>query len=211
MSIFVTTEPLAYQLVPAYRCAVLFYDVDAVSEDEFEEAAEEAVEEEAEAEASEVASDSDDSKKIRELEDRYVRLFAEYDNFRKRTSKEKDDLYASAVVEVTKQWLSVLDNIDRALDAAKALAADEAEETEKEDKMLQGLELIKKQAQDVLAKIDVTEIECERGTKFDPNLHEAVMHTEDDSLGENEIAQVFQKGFILKDRVVRHAVVQVAN
>ena len=186
-------------------------DVDAVSEDEFDEAAEEAVEEEAEAEASEVASDSDDSKKIRELEDRYVRLFAEYDNFRKRTSKEKDDLYASAVVEVTKQWLSVLDNIDRALDAAKALAADEAEETEKEDKMLQGLELIKKQAQDVLAKINVTEIECERGTAFDPNLHEAVMHTEDDSLGENQIAQVFQKGYILKDRVVRHAVVQVAN
>ena len=186
-------------------------DVDAVSEDEFDEAAEEAVEEEAEAEASEVASDSDDSKKIRELEDRYVRLFAEYDNFRKRTSKEKDDRYASAVVEVTKQWLSVLDNIDRALDAAKALAADEAEETEKEDKMLQGLELIKKQAVDVLAKINVTEIECERGTAFDPNLHEAVMHTEDDSLGENQIAQVFQKGYILKDRVVRHAVVQVAN
>ena len=186
-------------------------DVDAVSEDEFEEAAEEAVEEEAEAETEEASADSDDSKKIRELEDRYVRLFAEYDNFRKRTSKEKDDLYASAVVEVTKQWLSVLDNIDRALDAAKALAADEAEETEKEDKMLQGLELIKKQAQDVLAKINVTEIECERGTAFDPNLHEAVMHTEDDSLGENQIAQVFQKGYILKDRVVRHAVVQVAN
>ena len=186
-------------------------DVDAVSEDEFEEAAEEAVEEEAEAEASEVASDSDDSKKIRELEDRYVRLFAEYDNFRKRTSKEKDDLYASAVAEVTKQWLSVLDNIDRALDAARTAVADEAEETEKEDKMLQGLELIKKQAQDVLAKINVTEIECERGTAFDPNLHEAVMHTEDDTLGENQVAQVFQKGYILKDRVVRHAVVQVAN
>ena len=186
-------------------------EVDAASEDEFEEAAEEAVEEEAEAEANEAVADSDDSKKIRELEDRYVRLFAEYDNFRKRTSKEKDDLYASAVVEVTKQWLSVLDNIDRALDAAKAAVADEAEETEKEDKMLQGLELIKKQAQDVLAKINVTEIECERGTTFDPNLHEAVMHTEDDSLGENQVAQVFQKGYILKDRVVRHAVVQVAN
>ena len=186
-------------------------DVDAVSEDEFDEAAEEAVEEEAEAEASEVASDSDDSKKIRELEDRYVRLFAEYDNYRKRTSKEKDDLYTSAVVEVTKQWLSVLDNIDRAIDAAKAVTAEDGKETESEDKMLQGLELIKKQAVDVLAKINVTEIECERGTAFDPNLHEAVMHTEDDSLGENQIAQVFQKGYILKDRVVRHAVVQVAN
>lgn len=172
-------------------------DIDQDPEDEDEEA--------------ELETGADDSARIKELEDRYVRLFAEYDNFRKRTAKEKEDLYSSAVVEVTKQWLSVLDNIDRALDAAKAAAAEDGEVDETEDKMLQGLELIKKQAQDVLAKINVTEIECERGTAFDPNLHEAVMHTEDDSLGENEVAQVFQKGYILKDRVVRHAVVQVAN
>ena len=172
-------------------------DIDQDPEDEDEEA--------------ELEAGADDSARIKELEDRYVRLFAEYDNFRKRTAKEKEDLYSSAVVEVTKQWLSVLDNIDRALDAAKAAAAEDGEVDETEDKMLQGLELIKKQAQDVLAKINVTEIECERGTAFDPNLHEAVMHTEDDSLGENEVAQVFQKGYILKDRVVRHAVVQVAN
>ena len=171
-------------------------DIDQDPEDEDEEA--------------ELEAGADDSARIKELEDRYVRLFAEYDNFRKRTAKEKEDLYSSAVVEVTKQWLSVLDNIDRALDAAKAQQGDGVDE-EAEDKMLQGLELIKKQAQDVLAKINVTEIECERGTAFDPNLHEAVMHTEDDSLGENEVAQVFQKGYILKDRVVRHAVVQVAN
>jgi molecular chaperone GrpE len=172
-------------------------DIDQDPEDEDEEA--------------ELEAGADDSARIKELEDRYVRLFAEYDNFRKRTAKEKEDLYSSAVVEVTKQWLSVLDNIDRALDAAKAAAAEDGAVDGTEDKMLQGLELIKKQAQDVLAKINVTEIECERGTAFDPNLHEAVMHTEDDSLGENEVAQVFQKGYILKDRVVRHAVVQVAN
>ena len=172
-------------------------DIDQDPEDEDEEA--------------ELEAGADDSARIKELEDRYVRLFAEYDNFRKRTAKEKEDLYSSAVVEVTKQWLSVLDNIDRALDAAKAAATEDGEVDETEDKMLQGLELIRKQAQDVLAKINVTEIECERGTAFDPNLHEAVMHTEDDSLGENEVAQVFQKGYILKDRVVRHAVVQVAN
>ncbi len=164
-----------------------------------------------EEEDEELEAGADDSARIKELEDRYVRLFAEYDNFRKRTAKEKEDLYANAVVEVTKQWLSVLDNIDRAIDAAKAAAAEDGKVDETEDKMLQGLELIKKQAADVLAKINVTEIECERGTAFDPNLHEAVMHTEDDSLGENEVAQVFQKGYILKDRVVRHAVVQVAN
>ena len=159
---------------------------------------------------SEADDGSDASEEIRKLEDRYVRLFAEYDNFRKRTAKEKEDLYSSAVVEVTKQWLAVLDNIDRAIDAAKAQKGDGVDE-EVEDKMLQGLELIKKQAVDVLTKINVTEIPCERGTAFDPNLHEAVMHTEDDTLGENEVAQVFQKGYILKDRVVRHAVVQVAN
>ncbi|MBR4495262.1 MAG: nucleotide exchange factor GrpE [Clostridiales bacterium] len=172
-------------------------DIDQDPEDEDEEA--------------ELEAGADDSARIKELEDRYVRLFAEYDNFRKRTAKEKEDLYSSAVVEVTKQWLSVLDNIDRALDAARTAAAEDGEVDGTEDKMLQGLELIRKQAQDVLAKINVTEIECERGTAFDPNLHEAVMHTEDDSLGENEVAQVFQKGYILKDRVVRHAVVQVAN
>ena len=159
---------------------------------------------------SEVDDGSDASEEIRKLEDRYVRLFAEYDNFRRRCAKEKEDLYSSAVVEVTKQWLAVLDNIDRAIDAAKAQQGDGVDE-EVEDKMLQGLELIKKQAADVLTKINVTEIPCERGTAFDPNLHEAVMHTEDDTLGENEVAQVFQKGYILKDRVVRHAVVQVAN
>ena len=159
---------------------------------------------------SEADDGSDASEEIRKLEDRYVRLFAEYDNFRKRTAKEKEDLYSSAVVEVTKQWLAVLDNIDRAIDAAKAQQGDGVDE-EVEDKMLQGLELIKKQAADVLTKINVTEIPCERGTAFDPNLHEAVMHTADDTLGENEVAQVFQKGYILKDRVVRHAVVQVAN
>ncbi len=156
-------------------------------------------------------SDSGDEARVKELEDRYVRLFAEYDNFRKRTAKEKEDLYSSAVVEVTKQWLSVLDNIDRAIEAAKAVAAEDGKTEESEDKMLQGIELIRKQALDVLSKINVTEIECGRGTAFDPNLHEAVMHIEDDTLGANEVAAVFQKGYILKDRVVRHAVVQVAN
>lgn len=194
------------------------FDVDYVDDpdaiEEAEELMDELTEEELEAatdEEKEISSEDDEASKIKELEDRYVRLFAEYDNFRKRTSKEKEDLYASAVVEVTKQWLSVLDNIDRAIAAATAVANEDGNKDEAEDKMLQGLELIKKQAVDVLSKLNVTEIECERGTVFDPNLHEAVMHTEDDTLGENEVAQVFQKGYILKDRVVRHAVVQVAN
>lgn len=153
--------------------------------------------------AEETAEASDD--KTAELEKRYMALFAEYENFRKRSAKEKEDLYASAVANVTKDWLGVLDNIDRALDAGK-----NADENSVE-KVIQGIELIGKQATDVLSKLGVTEIECERGTKFDPNLHEAVMHVDDDSLGEQEVAAVFQKGYIYKDRVVRHAVVQVAN
>ncbi len=140
-----------------------------------------------------------------ELEKRYLNLYAEYENYRKRSAKEKEDLYASAVANVTKDWLSVLDNIERAIDASKS--ADE----NSVDKVMQGVEMMSKQASDVLSKLGVEVIECERGTKFDPNLHEAVMHIDDDSLGEQEIAVVFQKGYIYKDRVIRHAVVQVAN
>ena len=153
--------------------------------------------------AEETAEASDD--KTAELEKRYMALFAEYENFRKRSAKEKEDLYASAVANVTKDWLGVLDNIDRALDAGKSADENSVE------KVIQGIELIGKQATDVLSKLGVTEIECERGTKFDPNLHEAVMHVDDEELGEQEVAAVFQKGYIYKDRVVRHAVVQVAN
>lgn len=169
------------------------------NEDDSAEIGEESIEE--------IIEDQTESsdEKIQELEKRYMALFAEYENFRKRSAKEKDDLYASAVATVTKDWLSVLDNIDRALEAGKN--ADESSI----EKVIQGIELIGKQASDVLSKLGVQEIECERGSAFDPNLHEAVMHVDDDTLGEQEVAAVFQKGYIYKDRVVRHAVVQVAN
>ncbi|SMC77102.1 molecular chaperone GrpE [Oscillospiraceae bacterium] len=174
-------------------------------EETMDQAEEEKTEEEDknEEQAADEAAAADD--KSAELEKRYMALFAEYENFRKRSAKEKEDLYASAVANVTKDWLGVLDNIDRALDAGK-----NADENSVE-KVIQGIELIGKQASDVLSKLGVTEIECGRGTKFDPNLHEAVMHVDDEELGEQEVAAVFQKGYIYKDRVVRHAVVQVAN
>ena len=156
-------------------------------------------------EASSETSEASESKGEEELEKRYMSLYAEYENFRKRTAKEKEDLYASAVASVTKDWLVVLDNINRAIDSTKN--ADDGNI----DKIIQGVELIGNQAADVLKKLGVTEIEAERGVAFDPNLHEAVMHIEDDELGENTIATVFEKGYIYKDRVVRHAVVQVAN
>ena len=171
--------------------------------EEVEETAEEAEETEESAEAEEAAEDSD--KKSEELEKRYMSLYAEYDNFRKRTQKEKENLYADAVADVTKEFLTVLDNIDRAVATAK-----DADENSI-DKVIEGVELLGKQAGAILAKIGVEEIKAERGEKFDPNLHEAVMHVEDEDLGEQEIAMVFTKGYTYKGKVIRHVVVQVAN
>ena len=132
-------------------------------------------------------------------------LYAEYENFRKRTAKEKEQLYADAVADVSEAWLQIVDNIDRALDSAKDI-----NETNYEQ-IRTGIESISKGANDLIAKLDIKEIPAERGMAFDPNFHSAVMHVEDDELGEQEIAQVFQKGYIYKERVIRHAVVQVAN
>ena len=172
-----------------------------VSDNDNEEEASEETEESAEAE--EAAEDSDD--KSEELEKRYMSLYAEYDNYRKRTQKEKENLYSDAVADVTKEFLTVLDNIDRAVENAKN--ADE----NSIDKVIEGVELLGKQAGSVLTKIGVEEIKIERGEKFDPNLHEAVMHVEDEDLGEQEIAMVFTKGYMYKGKVIRHVVVQVAN
>lgn len=181
---------------------------EAVSEEEetketTEETAEESEETEESAEAEEAAEDSDN--KQEELEKRYMSLYAEYDNYRKRTQKEKESLYADAVADVAKEFLAVIDNIGRAVENAKG--ADE----NSIDKVVEGIELLGRQAGDILTKIGIEEIKAERGEKFDPNLHEAVMHVEDDDLGEQEIAMVFNKGYLYKGKVIRHAVVQVAN
>ena len=168
--------------------------------------AEEAKAEDAEAdEEDEEEAAADSSEAINELEARYMNLYAEYDNYRKRTQKEKDNLYADAVATVTKEFLTVIDNLDRATEGAKK--SDEASL----EKVIQGMELVDRQAKDTLAKIGVEEIPAERGTKFDPNLHDAMMHVDDEELGEQEIAMVFAKGYKYKDRVIRHAQVQVAN
>ena len=163
----------------------------------------EAEETEESSEAEEAAEDSD--KKSEELEKRYMSLYAEYDNYRKRTQKEKENLYADAVADVAKEFLAVIDNIDRAVETAKG--ADE----NSIDKVIEGIELLGRQAGDILTQIGVEEIKAERGEKFDPNFHEAVMHVEDEDLGEQEIAMVFTKGYMYKGKVIRHVVVQVAN
>ena len=189
---------------------------DAAASDKASAEAEEPKEEEAKAEteeakAAEADDDEDDelepdsSEAVSDLEARYMSLYAEYDNYRKRTQKEKENLYADAIASVTKEFLAIIDNLDRSLEGAK-----KSDESSLE-KVIQGMELVGRQAKDTLAKIGVEEIPTERGTKFDPNLHDAMMHIDDDELGEQEIAMVFAKGYKYKDRVIRHAQVQVAN
>lgn len=132
--------------------------------------------------------------------DKYLRLAAEYDNYRKRTTKEKDGIYQDAKGDTIKTFLAVYDNLERAA----------AAEGGEDDPHKKGLEMIFHQFKELLAKEGVKEIEA-KGKEFDPELMDAVMHIEDESLGENVVAQVFQVGFELNGKVLRHAIVQVAN
>ena len=137
---------------------------------------------------------------LSELNDTYLRLCAEYDNFRKRSQKEKDGVYADAVKNTVEKLLPVIDNFDRAMVAMPA----------EPDDFQKGMILIYTQFKKYLEDIGVSEIEAE-GKTFDPDLHNAVMHTEDESLGENVVAEVLQKGYMLGDKIIRYAMVKVAN
>ena len=132
-------------------------------------------------------------------QNKFLRLAAEYDNYRKRTAKEKESIWADAKVSVVASFLPVYDNLERAL---KQDTADEAYK--------KGVEMTMTQLKEVLSKLGVTEIEA-AGQPFDPKLHNAVMHVEDESLGENTVAEVFQAGFQLGEKVIRFAMVKVAN
>ncbi len=131
--------------------------------------------------------------------DQYLRLAAEYDNFRKRSQREKDGIYQEAVADTAKKFLPVYDNLERALQNE---TADEAYK--------KGVEMIMAELKKIMDGLGIVSF-GEVGEAFDPERHNAVMHIEDDSLGENTLAQVFQKGFVLKDKVIRFAMVQVAN
>ena len=131
--------------------------------------------------------------------DKYLRLAAEYDNYRKRTTKEKEGIYADARLDTVKPFLDVADNLDRAVS-----------QFEEGDPHRQGMELICKQFAAVLEKLGVTEIAA-LGQPFDPEKHNAVMHIDDENFAENTVAEVFQKGYQMGDRVVRFAMVKVAN
>ncbi len=133
-----------------------------------------------------------------EQNDKYMRMIAEYDNFRKRTAKEKEGIYTDAFFDAIGQILPIIDNVER------AAAFKESEQ------VAQGIEMILKSFNEMLSKNNVTAY-GEEGEEFDPNIHNAVMHIEDESFGENVIAEVFQKGYRKDEKVLRYAMVKVAN
>ena len=181
-----------------------------------ESAQEEATQEEAPQEAQENPEEAEEStqpeeetqksdpkdEKIRELSDRLMRQMAEFENFRRRTEKEKSMMFETGASSVIEKILPVVDNFERAM----ATVSDE----QKEDPFVSGMDKIYRQLLTVLEQLQVTPIEA-LGQEFDPQLHNAVMHVEDEAYGENEVIEEFQKGYKYRDSVVRHSMVKVAN
>ena len=137
---------------------------------------------------------------LAEEKDKYLRMLAEYDNFRRRTAKEKETIYGDATAETVKGLLPVVDTLER---AAAGLTPEDAESP-----LGKGITMTLKSATDALAKLGVEEVPCD---VFNPDIHNAVMHVEDDSLPEGAIVAVFQKGYRKGDHIIRYAMVQVAN
>ena len=137
--------------------------------------------------------------KIAESQDQYLRLCAEYDNYRKRSQREKEALYSDIKAQTVSELLPVYDNLERAL---KQPCADEA--------YAKGVQMTMTQFEEILKKLGVEEIEA-LGKPFDPNMHNGVMHEENEAFGENEVSEVFQKGFKIGEKVIRFAMVKVAN
>ena len=136
----------------------------------------------------------------KEQNEKYLRVVAEYDNFRKRSQREREQAYTDAVSRAVTALLPTYDNLERALKAETA-----------DTEYKKGVELTMTQLTESLKGINVTVIDAAAGTAFDPNFHNAVMHVEDENLGENVIAETFQQGFQIGDKVIRHAMVKVAN
>ena len=183
------------------------------TEETVEEAAEEAAEPTEETEGSEEGSgfmkkfgrkNKKDKKdeKIEELTDRLTRQMAEFDNFRKRTEKEKSQMYEIGAKDIIEKILPVVDNFERGIAAVP--------EEEKSNPFAEGIEKIYKQLMTTLEEIGVKPIEAV-DQEFDPDFHNAVMHVEDEEVGENIITEEFQKGYLYRDSVVRHSMVKVAN
>lgn len=171
-----------------------------VTEEEVTEAAEEVSEDNTEESLEDKLKAAED--KAKESFDKYLRQVAEFDNYRKRTTAEKASMYSNGVRDTVEKLLPVVDNFERAVGSVP--------EDEKESSMFTGVEMILKQLCEVLAAMGVEEIEAE-GQPFDPNLHNAVMHIDDESCDDNVVVEVFQKGYKLGDKVIRHSMVKVAN
>ncbi len=187
-----------------------------VTEETAEEVVEEAVEETAE-ETSEETSESTEKKKkfferkpkvaprdekIAELTDRVTRQMAEFDNFRKRTEREKSAMYEVGAKSIVEKLLPVVDNFERGFLTVA--------EEDKDDAFVKGMEMVYKQLMTMLESADVKPIEAV-GKEFNPDLHNAVMHVEDEEVGENIVVEEFQKGYTYRDSVVRYSMVKVAN
>lgn len=188
------------------------------AEETVEETAEEMAEESTEETANETEETTEETEKkgffkkkdkkdqkdilIEELSDKYKRTMAEFDNFRKRTEREKAAMYEIGAKDIIEKLLPVVDNFERGL----ATIPDE----EKSTPVAEGMDKIYRQFVKMLEETGVKEIEAE-GQEFNPDFHNAVMHVEDDSLGENVVAEVLQKGYTYRDTVVRHSMVKVAN
>ena len=192
---------------------------DEINAEQTEQAAETTVEEKAEqtperVEAEEKIS-SKEKKKIKKAEaeieklnadlasehEKYMRLYAEYDNFRKRSAKERESIYSDAYCDALTQILPILDTLER----ATQFSTEEADSP-----MAKGLEMTLKSFTETLGKMGVSEIDA-LGAEFDPNLHNAVMHVEDENSGENTVVEVFVKGYKKGDKILRHSMVKVAN
>lgn len=169
------------------------------TKDEAEKAPDEKEPEDKESEEDKLSEEEKLRAELDEQKDKYLRVVAEYDNFRKRTAKERLDLISTSKADAITQLLPVVDNFERALSAP---TQDETYKT--------GIEMIMKQLKDVLKSLGIEEIDP-IGEKFDPNVANAVNQIEDENLGDNEVAQVFQKGYRIGDKVLRYAMVVVAN
>ena len=185
--------------------------VEETVEEVVEEATEEAVEEETTEEATEEKKkkfferkpkvDPRDEK-IAELTDRVTRQMAEFDNFRKRTEREKAAMYEIGAKAIVEKLLPVVDNFERGFSTVS--------EEDKDDAFVKGMEMVYKQMMTMLESVDVKPIEAV-GKEFNPDLHNAVMHVEDETVGENIVVDEFQKGYTYRDSVVRYSMVKVAN
>ena len=140
------------------------------------------------------------AQQLSELNDQHLRLMAEYDNYRKRTTKEKESIYQDAKADTIQKFLEIYDNLERAVN----------QEGDEENVHKKGMTMIFHQLQGILEKLGVTVLDP-TGQPFDPEKHNAVMHVEDENLGESVVSQVYQKGFLLGDKVIRFATVVVAN